>query len=106
MVQEEREGGVRNAITEILQFWNLDSLNFNFNLEGKLRQSKTSYNSKKLKLHYQMAIRMATTVSSNLPGYMKYTEEEETHEALHMSIVTEFWLSAVNTFGTLYEKVF
>ena len=38
--------------------------------------------------------------------YRKYTEEGGTHEALPMSIITEFWLSAVNTFGALYEAVF
>ena len=46
---------------------------------------------------------MATTAPSNLPGYSKYIEEGGTQEALHMSIVTEFWLSIVNTFGALYE---
>ena len=49
---------------------------------------------------------MATTAPRELPGYRKYTEEGGTHKALSMSIVTEFWLSAVNTFGALYEVVF
>ena len=49
---------------------------------------------------------MATTVPSDRPGYRNYTEEEGTHEALPMSIVTNFWLSVVNAFGALYEAVF
>ena len=106
MDQEKRKGGVRYAITEILQFWDLDSLNFHFNLEDKLRQSKISYNSKKLKIHYQTAIRMATTAHSDIPDYRKYTEEGGTYDVLPMSIVTEFWISAVNTFGGSYEVVF
>ena len=32
--------------------------------------------------------------------------KEEKNEVLPMSIVTEFWLSAVNSFGALYEAVF
>ena len=48
---------------------------------------------------------MATTAPRELPGYRKYTEEGGTHEALPMSIVTEFWLTSVNTFGALYEVV-
>ena len=106
MEQETGKGGVRYAITEILQFWNLDSLNFHFILEDKLRQSKISYNSKKLNLYYQKTIRMATTAPSDLPGFRKYIEEGGTHEALPMSLVTEFWLSTVNVFGALYEVVF
>ena len=51
-------------------------------------------------------MRMETTAPRELPGYRKYTEEGGTHKALSMSIVTEFWLSAVNTFGALYEVVF
>ena len=42
-------GGVNEAITEILNFWKMDSLDFHLILEDKLRQSKTSY---KLKLLY------------------------------------------------------
>ena len=49
---------------------------------------------------------MATTAPRDLPDYRKYTEEGGTHEALPMSIVTEFWLSSVNTFEVLYEAVF
>ena len=52
MEQETGKGGLRYAITEILQFWNLDSLNFHFILEDKLRKSKISYNSKNLNLYY------------------------------------------------------
>ena len=37
MEQEIGKGGVRYAITVIIQFWNLDSLNFHFTLENKLR---------------------------------------------------------------------
>ena len=37
---------------------------------------------------------------------MKYTEGGVTNEALPMSIVIEFWLSAVNIFGALYKIVF
>ena len=105
-MEQTGKGGVNDAITEILNFLKLDSSDFYLILEDKLRQSKTSYQSKKLKLHYQKAIRMATTALRDLPGYMKYTDEGGTHEALHMSIVTEFWLSSVNTFGALYEAVF
>ena len=50
MEQGTGKRGVRYAITKILQFSNLDSLNFYFNLEDKLRQSKTSYNRKKITL--------------------------------------------------------
>ena len=46
---------------------------------------------------------MATTAPRELPGYRNYAEEGGTHEGLPMSIVTEFWLAAVNTFGALYE---
>ena len=81
-------------------------MDFHLLLEDKLRQSKTSYQSKKLKLHYQKATRMATTAPRELPGYRNYTEEGGTHEGLPMSIVTEFWLATVNTFGALYEVVF
>ena len=49
---------------------------------------------------------MTTTAPRDPPGYRKCTEEGSTHEALHMSIVTKFWLSSVNTFGALYEAVF
>ena len=49
---------------------------------------------------------MMTTAPSNLAGYRKYTEEGGTHEVLPMSLVTDFWLSTVNTFGPLYEVVF
>ena len=49
---------------------------------------------------------MATKAPSDLPGFRKYIEEGGTHEALPMSLVTEFWLSAVNVFGALYEVVF
>ena len=49
---------------------------------------------------------MATTAPREVSGYRKYTEEGRTHEGLPMSIVTEFWLSAVNTFGALYEVLF
>ena len=86
--QEKGKGGVRYAIKETLQFWDLDSSNFHLNLEDKLRQSKTSYNCKKLKLHYQTAIKMATTAPIDLTGYIKYTEELGTNEALPMSTVT------------------
>ena len=91
--QETETGGVRYAITETLQFWNFDNLNFHLNLEDKVRQSKTSYNSNKLKLHYQTVIRIVTTSPSDLPGYEKYTEEGGTHVVLYMSLVTEFWFS-------------
>ena len=49
---------------------------------------------------------MATSAHSDLPGYMKYTEEGGTHKALYMLIVTDFCLSTVNTFGALYKAVF
>ena len=49
---------------------------------------------------------MVTKALSDLPGYRKYTKVKDTHEALPMSIVTEFWLSSVNTFELLYEAVF
>ena len=49
---------------------------------------------------------MATTSSRDLLGYRKYIEKGGTHEALPMFIVTEFWLSVINTFGALYEVVF
>ena len=99
--QETGKGGVRYAITETLQFWNFDNLNFHLNLEDKVRQSKTSYNSNKLKLHYQTVIRIATSWPSDLPGCKKYTEEGGTHVVLHMPLVTEFWFSTVNTFEAL-----
>ena len=81
-------------------------MDFHLILEDKLRQSKTSYQRKKLKLNYQKAIRMTTTAPRDPPGYRKCTEEGSAHEALHMSIVTKFWLSSVNTFEVLYEAVF
>ena len=59
-----------------------------------------------MKLHYQKAISIARTAPSVLPGFRKYTEEGGTHEVLPMPLVTEFWLSTVNTFGALYEAVF
>ena len=34
---------------------------------------------KKLKLHYQKAIRTATTEARDPPGYRKYTEEGVSH---------------------------
>ena len=37
---------------------------------------------------------------------MQYEEKGETLEALSISTVTEFWLSAVNIFWALYEAVF
>ena len=49
---------------------------------------------------------MAATEFIDLPGYRKYTEEGGAHEVLHMLIVTEFWISEVNTFGALYEMMF
>ena len=49
---------------------------------------------------------MATTAPSDLPDYRMYAEERRTYETLLMSIVTEFWLSTVNTFESLYEVVF
>ena len=51
-MEQTGKGGVNEAITEILNFWKIDSLDFHLILEDKLRQSKTSYNSKKIKLHY------------------------------------------------------
>ena len=84
----------------------MDSSKFDLNLEDKLRQSQTSYNSKTFKLHYQTAIKMVTTVPSDLTGYRKYTEEGGTNKVLPMSTVTEFWLSTVNICGVLYEVVF
>ena len=105
-IEQTGKGGVNDAITDNLNFWKLDSLNFHLLLEGKLRQSKTSYQSKKLKLHYQKATKMVTKAPRDLPGYRKYIEKGSTHEALPMSIVTEIWLSAVNTLGALYEVVF
>ena len=105
-LEQTGKGGVNDAIMETLNFWKLDSGDFHLLLADKLRQSKTSYQTKKLKLHYQKATRMATTAPTELPGYRKYTEEGVTHEALPMSIVTEFWLAAVHTFGSLYEAVF
>ena len=105
-MEQTGKGGVNDAITEVLNFWKLDSSDFYLILEDKLRQSKTSYQSKKLKLYYQKVIRMATTALRDVPGYMKYTDEGGTHEALPMFIVTDFWLSPVNTFGALYEAIF
>ena len=101
-MEQTGKGGVNDAVMEILNFWKLDSLDFHLILEDKLRQSKTSYQSKKLKLHYQKTIRMATTALSDLPSYKKYTEEGGTHETLPMSIVTD----SVNSFGALYDAVF
>ena len=49
---------------------------------------------------------MATTAPTELPGCRKYTEEGGTHEALPISIVTEFWLATVHTFDALYDVVF
>ena len=49
---------------------------------------------------------MATSALSDLPGFRKVTEEGGTHEALLMSLVTKFWLSAVNIFEALYKAVF
>ena len=37
MEQETGKGGVRYAITDTLQFWDLDSLNFHLILEDKLQ---------------------------------------------------------------------
>ena len=106
MGQEKGREGVRYAIEETLNFWDLDSLNFYLNLEDKLRQSKNSYNSKRLKLHYQTILRIAMTAPRDLTGYRKYIEERGTNEVLLMSTVIEFWLSKVNTFGSLYEVLF
>ena len=100
------KGGVTDAIMETLNSWKLDSVDFHLQLVDKLGKSKTSYQTKKLKLHYQKAMKMANTAPTELPGYRKYTEEGVTHEALPMSIVTEFWLAVVHTFGSLYEAVF
>ena len=41
---------------------------------------------------------MATTETCEITGYMQYEEKGETLEALSISTVTEFWLSAVNIF--------
>ena len=49
---------------------------------------------------------MATTAPCDLPGFRKYTEKGGTHEVLLMSLVTNFWLSTVNKFESLYETVF
>ena len=51
-------------------------------------------------------MRMATKAPRDLTGYMQCTEEGVTKEALHISTVTDLWLSAVHTFGALYEVVF
>ena len=106
MENETNKGGVRNAITDIIKMWDLDSSNFFLSLEDKLRQSKASFNSKKLKLHFQAAVRIVTTEPCDITGYRQYEEEGETLESLPMTPVTEFWLSVVNTFGALYEAVF
>ena len=86
--------------------WDLDSSNFHLSLVDKLRQSNASYNNKKLKLHYQAAMRMVTIKPRDLTGYRKYVEEEETKDVLPLSTVTEFRLLAVNVFGALYEASF
>ena len=97
-MEQTGKGGVNEAVTEILNFWKMDSLDFYLILEDKLRQSKALYNIKNSKLHYQKATRMVTTAPSDFPGYRKYTEEGGTQETLPMSIVIEFWLSVVNKF--------
>ena len=61
---------------------------------------------KKLKLYYQVTVRLATIEPCDIIGYRQYVEDGETLEVLPMSPVTEFWLSAVNTFGALYRAVF
>ena len=50
-MEQTGKGGDNEAITDILHFWKMDSLDFHLILEHKLRQSNTSYNSKKLNLH-------------------------------------------------------
>ena len=50
-MEQTGKGGDNEAITDILHFWKMDSLDFHLILEDKLRQSNTSYNSKKLNLH-------------------------------------------------------
>ena len=72
------------------KMWDLDSSNFHLSLENKLRQSKASFNSKKLKLYFQSAMRMTTTEPCDITGYRQYEEEGEKLEALPMSIVSEF----------------
>ena len=96
-MEQTEKGGVNDATMEILQFWKLDSLNFHLILEDKLRQSKTSYNNKKLKLLYQKALRMTTTAPSNFPGFRKYIEDGGIHEVLHMSLYYRVW-----TLGSQY----
>ena len=105
-LKQTGKGGVTDAITETLNSWKMNSVDFHLPLADKLAQSKASYQTKKLKLHYQKAMKMANTALTEIPGYKKYTEDGVTHEALPMTIVTEFWLAAVYTFGTLYEPVF
>ena len=57
---EMDKGGIRKAITDILKMWDFDSSNFHLILKDKVRQSKVSFNLKKLKRYYQVAVRMAT----------------------------------------------
>ena len=40
-MEQTGKGGVNDAITEVLNFWKLDSSDFYLILEDKLRQSKT-----------------------------------------------------------------
>ena len=104
MEQGTGKRGVRYAITKILQFSNLDSLNFYFNLEDKLRQSKTSYNRKKITLSDGEKDEDNSSQRSSML--------QEVHRGKRYTRGTayvnrsEFWLSAVNTFGSLYEVVF
>ena len=62
---ETEKGGIRNAIIDILRMWYFD----NPRLEDKIRQSKASNNSKKLKLYYQAAVKMTTIEPCDLAEY-------------------------------------
>ena len=81
-------------------------MNFYLSLKDKLRQSEASYNSNKLKLYYQVAVRMTKIEPRDFTDHRYYAEEGEPKDALAMSLVTEFWSSVMNTFGALYEAVF
>ena len=81
----------------------MNSLDFYLRLEDKLRQLKDLYNIKKLKLNYHATAQMERTTPNYLILYEKYEIKGEIKVVLPLSMVTEFWIAAVNTFGALYE---
>ena len=76
-------------------------------MEDRLRESKNSDNSRRLKTISHATVKLAATSPSLIPGYKIYTAQtKELWDILPMTKETEFWLASVTTFGNLSEVNF